>query len=305
MDPDVRHSRERLLEVAALVPGWKGKDIEFEMLQGGRTNQNFVARVNGARYVVRIANQRARENGICRDAEYAVWQAAYDAGIAPRILWHDRDRGDFVSEFIEGWHWPPNEIHRGDNLSRLTTALRIVHGLKVAAGPFDPVSLGCAFEQRSNHCCLTLEFEERWRSQVCAILSHMANDQKSRLCHNDMGRSNFIDDGTRLWLIDWECAGLGNPFYDLAAIAHNNRLSVCQEADLIRAYAGNLLPEDLERLARLKVAHDFYHVFWYALQLSHAELTNELRENCSFHLNRLDKELRAFRADGTYNPAAR
>jgi thiamine kinase-like enzyme len=90
----------------------------------------------------------------------------------------------------------------------------------------------------------------------------------SRLCHNDLGRGNFIDDGTQLWLIDWEYAGVGDPYYDLAFIAHNNRLSPEEEAELVQAYAGQYHPRDLEHLARMKVAHDFFHVFWYASQLS-------------------------------------
>jgi thiamine kinase-like enzyme len=293
-----------LHDVAALVPGWRSMAVDFDALPGGRTNQNFVAKVNGSRYVVRIAVPDARELGIRRDDEFAAWQAASDAGIAPKVLWRDDDRRVLVSEFVRGRHWSPGDIQHGDNLARLTEALRTTHALAVNASPFDAVSLGCAFESRCAAGTLPPKVKGGWRTHVCAIARYGANRPESRLCHNDLGRGNFIDDGTQLWLIDWECAGVGDPYYDLAIVAHNNRFTSEQETELVQAYAGQLLPGDLERLARMKVAHDFYHVFWYASQLPVTSTPDDFRRGCEFHADRLDGELRAFGEDGSYRPAA-
>ena len=115
-------------------------------------------------------------------------------------------------------------------------------------------------------------------------------------------RANFIDDGTRLWLIDWESAGLCDPYYDLATVAHNNRLTVEQEADLIATYEGRSRPKSLERLARMKVARDFYHVFWYAVQCSSGPVPDRFLAGCRFHAERLASELQSFSEDGLYQP---
>src|SRR5437762_125368 len=147
MPAETMDTRALLHDVASLVPGWRS-GVEFEALPGGRTNQNFVARVNGSRYVVRIAAAHSRELGISRNDEFAVWQAASDAGVAPKVLWRDDDRRILVSEFIQGRHWSPDDIRDSDNLARLATALRVTHALQVNASAFDAVSLGCAFETR-------------------------------------------------------------------------------------------------------------------------------------------------------------
>jgi thiamine kinase-like enzyme len=288
-----------LHDVATLVPGWDS-GVQFRGLPGGRTNQNFVARVNGSRYVVRIASTHTRELGISRNDEFAIWQAASDAGIAPKILWRDDDRRIVVSEFIEGRHWSLDDIRQSHNLTRLATALRVTHALQVDASAFDVVSLTCAFETRCAPGALPPKVNQGWLTRVRGILRYGGDRPVSKVCHNDLGRANFIDDGTRLWLIDWEYAGIGDPYFDLAFIAHNNRLSSEEESALVQAYAGELQPGDLERLARMKIAHDFFHVFWYASQLSFTSEPEHFRRECAFHAERLERELRAFGESGSY-----
>jgi thiamine kinase-like enzyme len=303
MPAETVDTRAVLHDVASRVPGWSS-GVEFEALPGGRTNHNFVARANGALYVVRIAAAHSRELGICRDDEFAVWQAVADAGIAPNVLWRSDDRRIVVSEFIEGRHWSPKDIRQSNNLARLSAVLRLMHGLEVNASPFDAVSLGCAFERRCATGTLPSKINREWPTRVRAIVPLGVHPPVSRLCHNDLGRGNFVDDGTRLWLIDWEYAGVGDPYYDLAFIAHNNRLSPEEEAELIQTYARQFHPRDLEHLARMKVAHDFFHVFWYASHFSLTDTPDNFRQDCEFHADRLESELQAFGEDRSHHSTA-
>jgi thiamine kinase-like enzyme len=58
-----------------------------------------------------------------------------------------------------------------------------------------------------------------------------------RPCHNDLLSANFIDDGERLWIVDWEYAGMGDPYFDLANFAANHELDADGEAALKAALA--------------------------------------------------------------------
>lgn len=294
-----------LHETLALVPGWQAASIDVKPLPGGRTNHNFLVSVNGSLYVARIAAPSSHNLGIRRSDEFSTLRAATTAGIAPKLVWIDNQRGILVSEFIPGRHWSPEDIRQHDNMLRLADGLRATHEMRVSASEFDPVTLGCEFEGRCAADALSLVARKRWRIHVPAVVFRDKSGRKRCLCHNDINRGNFIDDGARLWFIDWECAGIGDPFYDLAVISHNNRLTATEESELIQAYQSYKTPADLEHLERMKVAHDFYHVFWYASQLSDTTARDDFRQCCDFHATRLDEQLRAFNDDGSYIPANR
>jgi aminoglycoside phosphotransferase len=249
---------------------------------------------------VRIASPRSRDLGICRYDELKIWKAAAEAGIAPKILYHDDGGRVLITEFVEGHHWLAGEIQRPGNLARLAELLRATHSLRVDASLFDPVSLGCDFERCCAREALPAMIETNWSARAGTIVRHRMDRRELRLCHNDPVRSNFIDDGERLWLIDWECAAVCDPYYDLATIAHNNFLTCEQEAELVQAYEGHSQPSDLERLARMKVARDFYHVFWYAIRLSGVSKPEELWRGCELHGERFARELQSFNEDGSY-----
>jgi thiamine kinase-like enzyme len=302
MPAEISRSRAWLQERLALVPSWQGASIDLEPLPGGRTNTHFLVRLNGSLYVARIGTPDSHKLGIRRSDELSALRAATMAGIAPKLVWIDDECGVLVSEFVPGRHWSPQDIRQRDNMRRLADTLRAAHELRVNASEFDPISLGREFENRCASDALSLADRERWRLLVPAVVSRHMGRRERCLCHNDINRGNFIDDGARLFFIDWECAGIGDPFYDLAVISHNNRLTAAEESELISAYQSHTTWADLEHLQRMKVSHDFYHVFWYASQLSDPTLREDFRQCCNFHANRLDEQLREFNDDGSYIP---
>jgi thiamine kinase-like enzyme len=283
------------------MPSWSSARVEIEPLSGGLTNQSFLATVNAELYVVRIASSQSGELGIRRNDELRVWKAAAAIGIAPGILYHDDAGRVLVTQFVDGRHWSDSEIQDPHNLARLAQLLRAVHSLRVDGPLFDPVTLGCDFERHCPCHALPEKIRNDWSARVQAVVGYLGARVERRLCHNDLVRSNLIDDGARLWLIDWEYAAVGDPYYDLATIAHNNFLMDEQEIEFVQAYAGESQIIDLERLARMKVARDFYHVFWSAMRFSAAPKSEEFRRGCQFHAERLAKELLSFDENGSYH----
>src|SRR5262249_56747709 len=94
----------------------------------------------------------------------------------------------------------------------------------------------------------------------------LADPLDPRPCHNDLLNANFIDDGQRIRIVDWEYAGMGDPFFDLGNFSINHELT--QDADdvLLEAYLGAVPPSRRARLLLMRVVSDFREAMWGVLQ---------------------------------------
>ena len=87
------------------------------------------------------------------------------------------------------------------------------------------------------------------------------------LCHNDLLPANLIDDGRRLWLVDWEYAGAGHPLFDLANASANAAFSDDQDRSLLEAYRGHVDPRDLSELRIFKAVSLLRESLWSTIQI--------------------------------------
>jgi thiamine kinase-like enzyme len=87
-----------------------------------------------------------------------------------------------------------------------------------------------------------------------------------RPCHNDLLNANFIDDGTRIRIVDWEYAGMGDPFFDLGNFSINHELTETEDRILLAAYDGEVRAPRLARLTLMRVVSDFREAMWGVLQ---------------------------------------
>src|SRR5207249_8401138 len=83
-----------------------------------------------------------------------------------------------------------------------------------------------------------------------------------RPCHNDLLNANFIDDGERIRIVDWEYAGMGDPFFDLGNFSINHELEPEADAIFLEAYAGDVRPAAAARLVLMRVMSDFREAMW-------------------------------------------
>jgi thiamine kinase-like enzyme len=104
-----------------------------------------------------------------------------------------------------------------------------------------------------------------------------------RPCHNDLLNANFIDDGVRLWLVDWEYAGMGDPFFDLGNFAVNHELTEESERALLSAYGS----DDAEALVLMRFMSDFREAMWGVVQLAISELDFDFAAYAEEHFERL------------------
>ena len=102
-------------------------------------------------------------------------------------------------------------------------------------------------------------------------------------CHNDLLAANFIDDGERIWVVDWEYAGMGDPFFDLANFAVNNGLDEEGERALLEAYGST----DVRALTLMRFMSDFREAMWGVVQQAISELDFDFAAYADEHFERL------------------
>ena len=205
---------------------WPGQQVDVEALGGGITNHNFKVCVDGEALVLRIGGKDTDLLGIDREHEHEAALMAARLGIGPEVVRFED--GVLVTRFVEG------EVGRADP-GTVGTILGRLHEAPTIAGRFDSFRVVEAYAAAAS---------ERGRPMPDAFgpAHELARQIETRraaaptvTCHNDLLAANFIDDGERVWVVDWEYAGMGDPFFDLANFAVNNGLDEEGEAELLEA----------------------------------------------------------------------
>ena len=238
----------------ASLPCWRGT-VALEPLQGGLTNISFVARDGGAKFVVRCGEDIPVHH-VFRDRERAASKAAFEAGLSPELVY--AEPGIMVLRFIDGRTLTEADLQT--NAARIATLLRTCHRtvgrhLRGAANAF------WVFHVIRDYVAL-LSAEPRY----LAVADHLEQMQVSLplvFGHHDLLPGNFIDDGSRLWLIDWEYGGFGTPMFDLANLSSNGNFGPAQDTALLDAYFEGESGEPLRRaFAAMKVASALREALW-------------------------------------------
>ncbi|WP_052007352.1 choline/ethanolamine kinase family protein [Burkholderia paludis] len=222
------------LERIRRLPCWRGEPEAVEALAGGITNQNYRVSADGATYVVRLGGN-IPANHVMRFNEHAASQAAADLGLSPSVRYAEDDV--LVIDYLPSRTLKPHQI--GDHLPGILSLLRRTHAGMASRlrGPalsywlFHVIqdNLHTLREHRFDADLDTLERQARQ-------LERAVGPVDLRYCHNDLLAANILDDGERLWLIDWDYAGFNSPLADLGSLASNNHLSTEQEHWLLEHY---------------------------------------------------------------------
>jgi len=190
-------------------------------------------------------------HGVWRGNDATCNRAAAAAGVAPSV--HFVAPNAIVVDFIEGRTFDAGDVAVEANLEKILSLVKRTHvqafhairGPVCAIWPFR-VCRDYALFLRERGSRMIPELDKLGAAN--ARLEGIAGPMDVVLGHNDLLAANFIDDGERLWLFDWEHAGLSSPLFDLASLASNNGLSPAQEIWLLENYFEN--PADEERRRR-------------------------------------------------------
>ncbi len=283
--------RDELVGALQRVPELAGAELTLTALSGGITNRNFLVTMAGRRdrYVIRLAGNDTHLLGISREVEHAATVAAAGVGVGPEVTAFIRPEGYLVTRFIEGSPVPDEAVHRPETLRRVGDSLRRIHDGPPIPGLFIPFRIVEAYRALAAARGVTIpaEYDLSMALTRRIELAFLANPTELRPCHNDLLNANFIDDGTRIRIVDWEYAGMGDPFFDLGNFSVNHGLSSEEDAEVLRAYEREVRPDRLARLTLMRTVSDFREAMWGVLQQGISTLDVDFVAYAGEHFDRL------------------
>jgi thiamine kinase-like enzyme len=273
-------------EIAARV--WPGRELELEPLGGGITNHNFKVECDGELFVLRIGGKDTDLLGIDRYAEQAAARAAADIGVGPDVVAFVEPEGYLVTRFVDGEPVPVDEIRRPEALYEIAALLRRVHEARAFPARFD------SFRVVEAYCTTAVAHGVRVPPEYDAAKAR-ANEIEQALgqraehpCHNDLLNANFIRGPEGIRIVDWEYAGMGDRFFDLANFSVNHELSEEESDLLLEAYFGEVRNEHREHLRSMRFMSDFREAMWGVVQQGISELDFDFEDYARRHFARLE-----------------
>ncbi len=244
------------------LPCWNGA-IEICLLKGGISNESYVVRDAGGLHVVRFGSDYPFHH-VFRDRELMTAEAAQAAGFGPDI--HYAEPGVMVTGFIEGKTFTAQDViaERG-RIARLLrdfhdTMPRFVRGVAFLFWPFHVIR-DYAYTLEKGKSRMTAELPG-----YLAIADELEKAQSPLpivFGHNDLLPANIMDDGKRLWLIDYEYAGFSTAMFDLAGVTSNAGFSADQSDDFLATYLETTPDPGIRRsLAAMQCASLLREAMW-------------------------------------------
>ncbi len=219
------------------LPIWRS-DIEYERLHGGLSNESYLVTDAGRRFVVRFG-QDFPYHHVFRQREVMTARAAEKAGLAPALVYDAP--GVMVSEFIDAKTYAPEDVRA--NLERVTDLVKRFHQA-MQAEVSGPGFIFWVFHVIRDYARTLEAGKSRMVPRLPEFLALNAEFEATQVPlpivygHHDLLPANFLDDGARLWLIDFEYAGFSTPLFDLAGVASNAHFSPKESRQLLTRYFG-------------------------------------------------------------------
>jgi thiamine kinase-like enzyme len=283
--------RDQLVAALQRVPETTGCELTLTALSGGITNRNYLIAVAGTRerYVIRLAGNDTYLLGISREVEHAATVAAAGVGIGPEVTAFIRPEGYLVTRFIVGQPVSLEQVHQPATLRRVADSIRRIHGGPAIPGLFVPLRIVEAYLALASSRGVPRPVAWGEAYAVGRRIERALLDAPIALrpCHNDLLNANFIDDGERIRIVDWEYAGMGDPFFDLGNFSVNHDLTPDEDAVLLEAYEGEVRPARLARLALMRIVSDFREAMWGVLQQGISSLDVDFVAYADEHFERL------------------
>lgn len=290
---------------AALSPGervrglpiWR-EAVDPKPLSGGITNINFTVAHAGERFFVRVGDD-IPVHQVMRFNERAASEAAYRAGVSPELI--HAEHGVLVFRFIDGKTFGPEDVRDPHNLERIVPLIRQVH-TQMPRALRGPALIFWVFHVVRDYAHTLRETGSRHTPRLHGLIATAGELERDVgpievvYGHNDLLPANFIDDGSRIWLIDWDYAGFNSPLFDLANLASNNELTPDQEEWVLATYFGRTPDAALKRqYSAMKCASLLRETLWSMVSEIHSKLAFDYAAYTSDYLGRFERALAAHR----------
>jgi thiamine kinase-like enzyme len=258
----------RLATVLDHLPALAGEPREVLALEGGLTNFNFKVTTPERTAVVRLSSSDGDLLAIDRAAEHVNSLRAAQSGAAPAVVDYLPDDHALVVEWVEGRTLSADDLHDPAMLGRVADVCRTLHAGPRFQGDFDMF----AVQQRYLAIVRDRGFRlpDRYldllpqADRIAAALAVRAGPTVP--CNNDLLAANFIDDGARLWVIDYEYGGNNDPSFELGNIWQESELTLDQLEHLVDAYEGRHLRNRVARARLFGLMARYGWTLWASIQ---------------------------------------
>ena len=276
----------------AALPCWRGK-VKLEPLHGGLSNTAFVVDDGKERYVARCGGDIPAHH-VFRDRERAASVAAHAAGLSPELVY--AEPGVMVIRHIDGRTFAEAEVRA--NIARIVPLLSRCH-LELArhlAGPANTFWVFHVIRDYARTLQAARGVSDGELSRYVTLADALEAQQMALpivFGHHDLLPGNFIDDGKRLWLIDWEYGGFGTAMFDLANLAANASFSPAEDRLLLEAYFRQPVSDEVQRsFDAMKVASALREAVWAMVSAIHLAVPGaDYRAHAADYLARTEAAL--------------
>jgi thiamine kinase-like enzyme len=266
---------------------------EARPLEGGITNRNYLVSLGGNRYVIRVPGKDTSLLGIDRSAEREANENAAAIGVAPKVAAQLDDPPCLVTEFITCTEMTAEDLREPATMKTVMDLLRSVHdsGANLPTS-FDSFRVVEKYretaESRGGEIPDAFEEAHARAREIESALS--GPEHKPVPCHNDLLAGNFLRGTEQIWLVDWEYAGMGDRYFDLANFAINNELETSQHPELLADYFSG--EADARRVATLRLMmfmSDFREAMWGVVQTVASDLDFDFKDYATTHFARMQE----------------
>ena len=289
-------ANEAPIALAAKLPCWSGP-VAPVPLSGGMTNCNFLVEDRGRRYVARIGGDIPAHH-IVRVTETAVCRAAHAAGVSPEVLYSDASA--LVIGFVEGRTFNPEDVRAPENHARLIELVKRAHR-DIPRHLRGPAPLFWVFQVVRHYGHLLRELNSPHVGELddfagkAEALEAAVGPIDLVFGHNDLLAANILDDGQRLWLVDWEYGGFNSPLFDLGGLASNSEASPEAAEHMAELYFGRPVDDALRRrMAAMTAASLLRETLWSMVSEHTSAIAFDYRAYTAENLRRFDAAYAAF-----------
>jgi thiamine kinase-like enzyme len=246
-------------------------------LSGGLTNRNLAIESDGTKYVARISSNSSDLLNINREDEYKNTILAADVGIGATVHDYLPGQGLLLISYINGKTFGAQDI--ANNLPRVAKSVRTLHGAKPFVSDFNMFTL------QKRYLDIVQSNNFIYPDKYLDYEGHIADLKKALSvlpseivpCNNDLLPGNFIDDGDKIWLIDYEYSGNNDACFELGNIWAEAFLEYDALVELIDSYYGAHRPEKIARAWLQSLMAKYGWTLWAAIQASISDIDFDFR----------------------------
>ena len=268
---------------------WKN-DLTINPLEGGITNLNFLVNHGDQKLVVRLG-QDIPEHLVFRSNEINVSKAAFEIGVSPKLI--HSELGVLVLEFIESETLDPKGVQK--NLGRIMPVIKKIHN-EITNFLFGQPAMFWVFHVIKYYANFLRSNQSSHLDKIDGLLNKASKLEKLSspreivFGHNDFLAANFLDDGSKIWVVDWEYGGFNDPLFDIGGLASNNDFNQDLEKEALEMYYEKPLKNDvLLKYNSMKTASLLRETMWSMVSEITSKLEFDYGEYTQENLNKFNE----------------